>query len=83
LENGHRDSQPRNVNASENITLLDYESKLRRRVLFFDLDLVNQGPFRRRLIEPGLQQSEADVAEREAADDKKEASAPTKKSWES
>ena len=48
-------------------------------VLPFEVDLAFKGPFRRNLIKPCVEQSEADVAEGESASDEKKALTPAKK----
>jgi hypothetical protein len=54
--------------------------------LFFRLDLIFQRPFCRGLVEPGIEQSETHVTERENAGNEKDALTPTKKplrvSWD-
>jgi hypothetical protein len=47
-------------------------------VLFFPVDLAFQGPFRRNLMKPCIEQSESDVTERKSASDEKQALSPAK-----
>lgn len=52
-------------------------------VLLFLADLAFQGSFRRNLIKPCIEQSEADITDRQSAGNDKKALTPAKKPWTS
>ena len=77
LQNCDRHSQPRNVNAAQNVTLLDGWLK---RAYFGPCchpDLGFQGVFCGDLVEPCIEQGETNVSERYDTSNKQEAAAPT------
>jgi hypothetical protein len=81
LQNGDRQSQPRDIETSQNIAWSDRRSGLNLVWHFFEKDLTFEDPLGGCLEERCGEQSESYVTERENTDNEEEALTPAKKSW--